>query len=147
MAAALQELGTMQVTASDLRNQIMSVDTNMNQVGRAYLRHLLDSQEHSSISNNLKESQQVLMCTALASVPQGSPFSLCLQCQHCQNKLTAASGGVPVAGSVVQSTAKRNRLMMVLRTATQHMSRCLTWKCTGGTCCHCLCGIPVTIAA
>ena len=101
MAAALQELGTMQVTASDLRNQIMSVDTNMNQVGRAYLRHLLDSQEHSSISNNLKESQQVLMCTAPASVPWDSPVNLCLQCQRCQHKLNAAIGGVAAAGAAV----------------------------------------------
>lgn len=63
MAAALQDLGSMQVTASDLRNQIMSVDANMNQVGRAYLRHLVDSQEHSTISNNLQLSQQVWLCT------------------------------------------------------------------------------------
>lgn len=60
MAAVLQDLGSMQVTASDLRNQIMNVDANINQVGRAYLCHLVESQEHSTISSNLKQSQQVL---------------------------------------------------------------------------------------
>lgn len=49
----------MQVTASDLKHQIMTVDGNMNQVGRAYLRHMLDSQDHSTMLHNLKLSQQV----------------------------------------------------------------------------------------
>ena len=49
----------MQVTAGDLRTQILSVDTNLNQVGRAYLRHLLDTEEHGVIANNLQQSKQV----------------------------------------------------------------------------------------
>lgn len=79
MAAALQDLSSMQVTASDLKHQIMTVDGNMNQVGRAYLRHMLDSQDHSTMLYSLKLSQQVcelvvdiVMQTCTAYMPVNS---------------------------------------------------------------------------
>ena len=74
MATTLQELGSMQVTASDLRSQILSVDANLNQVGRAYLRHLLDTEEHSTVSTNLQHSKQVCSPNVLSS-----PLLLCIK--------------------------------------------------------------------
>jgi len=59
MAASLQELGTMQTTAADLRARIQDVDSGLNRVGKAYLHHLTDWQEHSSIMSNLTHSVQV----------------------------------------------------------------------------------------
>lgn len=71
----------MQVTASDLRTQILNVDTNLNQVGRAYLRHLLDTEEHSSISNNLQQSKQV--CHYLLSATCANIFGRMVQMRGC----------------------------------------------------------------
>ena len=59
MAASLQELGTMQTTAADLRARIQDVDAGLNRVGKAYLHHLTDWQEHSSITSRLTHSVQV----------------------------------------------------------------------------------------
>ena len=70
MAASLQELGTMQTTAAELRGRILDVDSGLTRVGKAYLHHLTDWQEHSSITASLTQSLQVLLplwtvaCTA-----------------------------------------------------------------------------------
>ncbi len=58
MAASLQELGTMQTTAAELRARILEVDTGLNRVGKAYLHHLTDWQEHSAITASLMQSLQ-----------------------------------------------------------------------------------------
>ncbi|KAA6419827.1 MAG: putative exocyst complex component 6-like [Trebouxia sp. A1-2] len=60
MAASLQELGTMQTTAADLRARIQDVDAGLNRVGKAYLHHLTDWQEHSSITSRLTHSVQAV---------------------------------------------------------------------------------------
>lgn len=59
MAASLQELGAMQTTAAELRGRILDVDSGLSRVGKAYLHHLTDWQEHSSITANLTHSIQV----------------------------------------------------------------------------------------
>ena len=59
MAASLQELGTMQTTAAELRARIQDVDAGLNRVGKAYLHHLTDWQEHSSITSSLTHTVQV----------------------------------------------------------------------------------------
>ena len=59
MAASLQELGTMQTTAAELRARILEADAGLNRVGKAYLDHLTDWQEHSTITTSLKHSLQV----------------------------------------------------------------------------------------
>lgn len=61
MAASLQELGTMQTTAAELRGRILDVDSGLSRVGKAYLHHLTDWQEHSSITASLTQSLQVLL--------------------------------------------------------------------------------------
>lgn len=55
----MQELGTMQTTAADLRARILEVDGGLNRVGKAYLHHLTDWQEHSTVTANLTQSLQV----------------------------------------------------------------------------------------
>lgn len=63
VAASLQELGTMQTTAAELRGRILDADSGLSRVGKAYLQHLTDWQEHSSITASLTHSLQVGCCT------------------------------------------------------------------------------------
>jgi hypothetical protein len=49
----------MQTTAAELRARIQDVDSGLNRVGKAYLHHLTDWQEHSSITSSLNHSLQV----------------------------------------------------------------------------------------
>lgn len=72
MAASLQELGTMQSTAAELRGRILDVDSGLSRVGKAYLHHLTDWQEHSSITTSLTQSVQVLLpLCSVASLHSG----------------------------------------------------------------------------
>lgn len=59
MAASLQELGTMQTTAAELRGRILDVDSGLNRVGKAYLHHLTDWQEHTAVTGSLTRSLKV----------------------------------------------------------------------------------------
>ena len=59
MAAALQELGTMQTMAAEVKTRILDVDAGLNRVGKAYLHHLTAWQEHNAISASLTDSLQV----------------------------------------------------------------------------------------
>ena len=57
----------MQTTAAELRARILEADAGLNRVGKAYLDHLTDWQEHSTITTSLKHSLQVSLqklCTA-----------------------------------------------------------------------------------
>ena len=51
----------MQTTAADLRARIQDVNAGLNRVGKAYLHHLTNWQEHSSITSSLTHSVQVSM--------------------------------------------------------------------------------------
>ena len=62
MAASLQELGRMQTTAAELRGRILDADAGLSRVGKSYLQHLTDWQEHSSITASLTHSLQVGCC-------------------------------------------------------------------------------------
>ena len=59
MAASLQDLGTMQTIASGLRGRMLEVDAALSRVGKAYLNHLIDCQEHTAITSSLTQSLQV----------------------------------------------------------------------------------------
>ena len=61
MAASLQDLGSMQAIASELRERMLEVDTALGRVGKAYLDHLIDCQEHTAITSNLAQSLQVCL--------------------------------------------------------------------------------------
>ena len=63
MAASLQELGTMQTTAAELRGRILDVDSGLNRVGKAYLHHLTDWQEHTAITGSLMCLLKVGLCS------------------------------------------------------------------------------------
>ena len=63
MAASLLELGTMQTTAAELREHILDVDSGLNRVGKAYLHHLTDWQEHTSITASLTRSLEASCVT------------------------------------------------------------------------------------
>lgn len=81
MAASLQELGTMQTTAAELRGRILDVDSGLSHVGKAYLHHLTDWQEHSSITASLTQSLQVLLPScSVACMHFRTVYSL--TCQH-----------------------------------------------------------------
>lgn len=59
MAASLQDLGTMQTAAAELRGRILDADGGLSRVGKSYLQHLTDWQEHSSVTASLNQSLQV----------------------------------------------------------------------------------------
>ena len=59
MAASLQDLGTMQTIAAELRGRMLEVDGALTRVGKAYLNHLTDCQEHTAITANVTQSLQV----------------------------------------------------------------------------------------
>ncbi|KAL3133292.1 hypothetical protein ABBQ38_007172 [Trebouxia sp. C0009 RCD-2024] len=77
MAASLQELGTMQTTAAELRGRILDVDSGLSHVGKAYLHHLTDWQEHSSITASLTQSLQAVSFAA-KMLQSCSPISQCI---------------------------------------------------------------------
>lgn len=54
----------MQTTAAELRGRILDADAGLSRVGKSYLQHLTDWQEHSSMTTSLTHSLQVGYCIA-----------------------------------------------------------------------------------
>ena len=78
----------MQTTAAELRARILEADAGLNRVGKAYLDHLTDWQEHSTITTSLKHSLQVSLqklCTASVSFAQLTTYLSATSAKHnCQ---------------------------------------------------------------